>query len=46
LSQGSARTSSSVVPGPVSNLEAFRVAFGLGDEAPIMRPRQQRIEIW
>ncbi len=34
------------VLGPVSNLEAFRVAFGLPDEAPIMRPRAQRIEIW
>jgi hypothetical protein len=26
--------------------EAFRVAFGLGDEGPIMRPREHRIEIW
>ena len=26
--------------------KAFRVAFGLGGEAPIMPPRQQRIEIW
>jgi putative endopeptidase len=34
------------VLGPVSNMEAFRVAFGLGDDAPIMRPRDQRIEIW
>ena len=34
------------VLGPVSNLEAFRVAFGLPDEAPIMRPPDQRIEIW
>jgi putative endopeptidase len=34
------------VLGPVSNLEAFRVAFGLPDEAPIMRPRGRRIEIW
>ena len=34
------------VLGPVSNLEAFRVAFGLPDDAPIMRPREQRIEIW
>jgi predicted metalloendopeptidase len=34
------------VLGPVSNLEAFRVAFGLPDEAPIMRPPGQRIEIW
>jgi len=28
------------------DLEAFRVAFGLGDEAPIMRPREHRMEIW
>jgi len=34
------------VLGPLSNLEAFRVAFGLPDDAPIMRPREQRIEIW
>jgi putative endopeptidase len=34
------------VLGPVSNLEAFRAAFELGDDAPIMRPRGQRIEIW
>jgi predicted metalloendopeptidase len=34
------------VPGPVSNLEAFRTAFGLDDDAPIMRPRERRIEIW
>ena len=34
------------VLGPVSNLEAFRAAFGLRDDAPIMRPREQRIEIW
>src|SRR5215211_5700038 len=34
------------VLGPVSNLEAFRVAFGLPDQAPIMRPPDQRIEIW
>jgi hypothetical protein len=26
--------------------EAFRVAFGLGGEGPIMPPRQQRIEMW
>jgi predicted metalloendopeptidase len=29
------------VLGPVSNLEAFRAAFGLPDEAPIMRPKEQ-----
>jgi predicted metalloendopeptidase len=34
------------VLGPVSNLEAFRDAFGLPDGAPIMRPQEQRIEIW
>jgi putative endopeptidase len=34
------------VLGPLSNLEAFRDAFGLSDEVPIMRPREQRIEIW
>jgi putative endopeptidase len=34
------------VLGPVSNLEAFRDAFGLPDDAPIMRPREERIEIW
>ena len=34
------------VLGPVSNLEAFREAFGLPDDAPIMRPRGERVEIW
>jgi predicted metalloendopeptidase len=34
------------VVGPVSNLEAFRVAFGLSDDAPMLRPREERIEIW
>jgi putative endopeptidase len=34
------------VVGPVSNLDAFRDAFGLADDAPIMRPPEQRIEIW
>src|SRR3954452_14303045 len=34
------------VLGPVSNLEAFRDAFGLADDAPIMRAPQERIEIW
>ena len=34
------------VLGPVSNLEAFRDAFGLPDDAPIMRPPEERIEIW
>jgi predicted metalloendopeptidase len=34
------------VLGPVSNLEAFRDAFGLPDDAPIMRAPEERIEIW
>ncbi len=34
------------VKGPVSNLNAFRDAFGLAEDAPIMRPPQERIEIW
>jgi predicted metalloendopeptidase len=34
------------VVGPVSNLDAFRDAFGLADDAPIMRPPEDRIEIW
>jgi putative endopeptidase len=34
------------VVGPVSNLDAFRDAFGLADDAPILRPPEQRIEIW
>ena len=34
------------VLGPVSNMEAFREAFGLPDDAPIMRPRDERVEIW
>ena len=34
------------VLGPVSNLESFRAAFGLADDAPIMRPPGERIEIW
>jgi predicted metalloendopeptidase len=34
------------VLGPVSNLEAFRDAFGLADDAPIMRAPRERIEIW
>jgi predicted metalloendopeptidase len=34
------------VLGPVSNLEAFRDAFGLSDDAPIMRAPEERIEIW
>jgi putative endopeptidase len=34
------------VLGPVSNLEAFRVAYALSDDAPIMRPPENQIEIW
>jgi putative endopeptidase len=34
------------VLGPMSNLNAFRDAFGLPDDAPIMRAPQERIEIW
>ncbi|WP_053225801.1 M13 family metallopeptidase [Solirubrobacter soli] len=34
------------VLGPVSNLTAFRDAFGLPDDAPIMRAPEERIEIW
>ena len=34
------------VRGPMSNLEAFQTAFDLDDDAPMMRPRDERIEIW
>jgi putative endopeptidase len=34
------------VLGPVSNLDVFKAAFGLADDAPIMRPASERIEIW
>jgi predicted metalloendopeptidase len=34
------------VRGPLSNLQEFQDAFGLADEAPMMRPRPERIEIW
>ena len=34
------------VHGPISNLEPFRDAFGLPDDAPILRPPGERIEIW
>ena len=34
------------VAGPFSNLDAFQQAFGLDDDAPIMRTREERIEIW
>ena len=34
------------VRGPFSNLDAFQDAWGLADDAPMMRPRDERIEIW
>ena len=34
------------VLGPISNLDAFRDAFGLTDDAPIMRAPADRVEIW
>ncbi len=34
------------VHGPLSNNDAFQEAFGLPDDAPVMRPREERIEIW
>jgi putative endopeptidase len=34
------------VLGPISNLQAFQVAYGLSDDDPIMRARDDRIEIW
>jgi putative endopeptidase len=34
------------VLGPISNLDSFRDAFRLADDAPIMRPPRERIEIW
>ena len=34
------------VVGPFSNLDAFAAAFGLDDDAPVMRPPAQRLEIW
>ncbi len=34
------------VLGPLSNLDAFRDAYGLGDDAPMMRAPAERIEIW
>jgi predicted metalloendopeptidase len=30
----------------MSNLEGFRTAFDLDDDAPMMRSRDERIEIW
>jgi predicted metalloendopeptidase len=34
------------VIGPLSNATEFAEAFGLADDAPVMRPREERIEIW
>ncbi|MFA7324264.1 MAG: M13 family metallopeptidase [Candidatus Nanopelagicales bacterium] len=34
------------VVGPFSNLDAFQDAFGIPDDAPMMRSRRDRIEIW
>ncbi|MDP2286999.1 MAG: M13 family metallopeptidase [Actinomycetota bacterium] len=34
------------VAGPFSNLDAFQEAFALADDAPIMRSKEERIEIW
>jgi len=34
------------VLGPFSNLDAFQEAWGLPDDAPMMRPWAERIEIW
>jgi predicted metalloendopeptidase len=34
------------VNAPLSNLDAFQEAFDLPDDAEMMRPRAQRIEIW
>jgi predicted metalloendopeptidase len=34
------------VRGPVSNSTDFQEAFGLPDDAPALRPRDRRIEIW
>ena len=34
------------VNGPLSNLDSFAAAFDLDEDAPMMRARDQRIEIW
>ena len=34
------------VTGPLANLPAFREAFALPDDAPMLRPPGERIEIW
>ena len=30
----------------MSNLDAFQEAFGLADDAPMLRAREDRTEIW
>jgi putative endopeptidase len=32
--------------GPLSNMAAFQEAFGFRDDAPVMRPRDQRAVVW
>ncbi len=32
--------------GPLSNFSPFAEAFALGDDAPMMRPAEDRVEIW
>jgi predicted metalloendopeptidase len=34
------------VLGPLSNSAGFAAAFGLDQDAPMMRPPAERIEIW
>ena len=34
------------VCGPLSNLASFQQAFALPDDAPMLRPSEERIEIW
>ena len=34
------------VIGPFSNMDAFQGAFGIADDAPMMRAPKERIEIW
>jgi len=32
--------------GPLSNLDAFQAAFGFADDAPVLRPRAARAQVW
>lgn len=32
--------------GPLSNIDAFQAAFGIADDAPVMRPRSERARVW